>query len=709
MADTRPVIIQPLQGLDQRWSAGAPSASVAQDIWYDPRQGWQSAGGYKRIVKGPTQEGATVNPFAGSGSIESIHHFSQHNGARRWTIYIDGQGRLYQFNPSTAARSGSPGDQARDRSGELITRTVVETPWQRSQSACWGDWLYLVNGIDRPLVFDGYVWDYAGWQGPAGTPTAVTMANPHATDQGSPGVAEQYPNAGLGTTSYVPDEDYKYARRYRCTFINNRGAESPLSAASEIIYFENTGGTGIGDGAHFAKVTLPIGPPNTVARRLYATQNLYSSSNVLVTGRDTQFFFHSTIPDNVTATIQDALPDGYLGAEVDETQFGTWPVNAKFIASFNGRMYAAGANNSEVYYSKRGAPEVWPVNNVLDVGDAYLGPITALYATRNVLLVAKKRGIYLIVDDGVNEPYARTLTRESGWISHNTVREIPGIGIFGLSDDGVTMLKGTLQNEGVETQTFNAGVGLPQVFKRLNQSAALNACAAVYHFDKEYWLCIPTIGNANNNLVLVYHYEVREWTVRYNYPIASILEDSTGALLFGSYASTTALSPDGIVHLGIMVYSRGCRYKDDYANGAKAIEPIYTINQVAVGSQYRSFRPKHVLVYGIGHGNNALNVNVYSNHGAAPWAGVAQSVAQQYPQAPVPVYGTATFDGNDKWADWQPITMRVDIDATNQAPVFDAQIEVSPASRYMTILGFSLEISTDDPVQAKPLKPDGAA
>lgn len=621
---------------------------------------------------------------------------------------MDGSGALYVFNPSTSARTGSPGDAARDRTHTVITRTVVQTPWQRSQSACWGDRFYMVNGVDRPLTFDGYFWDYAGWPGPAGTPTASPMNAPHATDNGATPTIK-IPNIGLGSTSETTGEDYKFARRYRVSFVNNRGAESPLSEPSEIIYFVNVGGEDIDEGVHFAKLDLPTGPPETVKRRVYATQNLYDSSSTLVTGRDTQFYYHSEIDDAGTATIMDSLPDGFLGALVDPNQFGAWPVNARFIASFNGRMYASGANNSEVYYSRRGNPEVWPVDNVLDVGDAYLGPVTAMYATRNVLLVAKARGIYLIVDDGVNEPVARTLTRESGWIAHNTVREIPGVGIFGLSDDGITMLKGTLQNEGVETQTFNAGVVLPKTMAKINRAAMANACAAVYHKDKELWIAVPTLGNSNNNLVLVYHYEVREWSVRYNYPISSILEDSSGHLIFGSYASTTALSPDGVAHLGIMVYSRGFSGKDEYAATPTAIQPVYETNPITIASAFRTFKPLHVLVYCILHGKNDLTMNLRANGKQGLWLDAYDRVNQEYPQEYNPVYGEATFDTGKVWQSWRPGTVRFDVTSSVQQPVFECAIRLVPASRYMTLLNLSLEIQPGDPAGTKPLKPDAGS
>lgn len=697
MSDTRSVALLPLGGADQRWTANAPSARIAQDLRHDPRGAWSSAGGYKSIIRG---DDAPNPPFENIGPIESIMAFSQHNGARRWLIYVDAStGYLYTFNPSNAARDSSPGDRARDRSNTLITRTIVSTPWQGHQSACWGDWIYLVNGVDRPLVFNGYFWDYAGWSAAPGAMGATAMQRPHAADSGFPVDAATFiPGIGIGP---VPDgtDNYKVSRRYRVSFINDRGAESPLSAPSELVYFVNV----TTSGCHFTKITLPIGPPGTVARHVYATQNIYSAANTAVFGRESQFYFHSDIPDNVTGVIQDGLDDVYLTALVDPASLGPWPVQAKFIASFKGRMYALVDGN--VHYSRRGSPEVWPVDNVLDVGDANLGPGTGMYATQNALVVSKSRGLYLIKDDGINEPTAETLTRESGWSAPNTIREIPGVGLVGLSDDGITVLQGTLQNTGTRTDVINAAVVLPDVFRRLNKSAILNACAAVYHRDKEYWLAIPMTGNPDNALVLVYHYEIREWTTRENYPISCILEDSNGVLVFGSYASTAGRSPDGVAHAGVFVYTHS-----NNKHGTN-IEPVYETNPVSVAAAFRTFRPRTVLVRGIGHGNNALTVNASSNRSQVNWMPVAKEVQQQLPEEKWPVYGTAVFDGTAKWVAWRQITMRADIDAAAKGPVYSAAIRLAPTAgkRFMSLFDLSIEIDGSDPSNTKPLRPDGSA
>lgn len=711
--ETRAIPVR-FKGMDTRWGAPSESAGRVRDMWWDPRGAWSSSGGYRRIIRGPYNEQgqAYTNPFAASGQIESVHFFSQHTGARSWIIYVDGSGNLYQFNPSTAARTGSPGDAATDRDNNTLTRSTVSTPWQRSQSTCWGNNFYLINGIDRPLVFNGYWWDYAGFSGPAGVPSAVAMQHPHATEEtegGTGSLVYKMPSTGLGPTNDDTATDYRIAYRYRVSYVNSRGQESPLSEPSDTVTFITFGGTQtVSTGARFIKLSLPVGGAEVVARRVYRTQNINDSSGNPVTGRGENFYYHSEIQDNTTSLVMDALPDGFLGSLVDGTQLGPWPAGARLLAPFKGCMFATGTGNSAVYFSLANNPEVFPYDNVLDVGDANLGPITAMYATRNALVVFKANAIYLIKGDPVNGFHAETLTREAGCIAPNTVREVPDVGLVFLTADSVGVLQGTLQNEGVPTKVINLGTPLPGWMRKLNRAALLNACAAVYHRDKEYWLCVPTLGHRDNNLVLVYHYEIGEWSYRENFPVASILEtpDHRGHLLFGSYASTTANSPDGVAHLGIHVYSRGWPDKD-----GTAIEPLYETGEFSGAGVFRTIRPKHAIIEGILHGNNRLTLNVTSNRSQASWLAAAKSQDQQLPGEIVPVYGTATFDTTGVlWQEWRPGPMRYDIDNARAGPVTACSVTLEPESgtRYMTISGMSLEIASDDPTPIKPLRPTGA-
>lgn len=691
---SKPLVTPTLKGIDQRWKAPADSATRVQDMRWDGRGFWTSAGGYGLIQTYINNE-SVVNPFTGVGVITSLHYFSQHNGARNWLIYEAGNGNLYEYNPSTAARSGSPGDIAEDRAGTQQTdRARPSTPWQHSQSATWGDNFYIINGINRPLVFDGYCWDYAGFSGPAGAPSVVVMSSPQAnTNSGI-----QLTSVGLGPASYDTDVDYKVGYRYRMSFINYRNQESPLSAPSELATFTNSGGVDADNGASFIAVNLPIGDASVVKRRLYRTQNVFDSSGNPIQGYADQFFFHSDIADNITAVVMDGLMDSNLGTPVDPLNFGPWPAAGKYLAPFKGCMFVTGATQTDVYFSAPGQPEVFPVDNVMPVGDAYLGPITGLYGTRNALVVFKEHGIYLIKGDPVNGFTASLFTKTTGCVAPNTVREVPGLGLVFLGASGVYLLRGTLENEGVQTEVVPLHIPITEILKRVNRSAVIGAFGCVYHRDKEYWLALPMIGSDQNDLVLVYHYEIAEWSYRENYPISCMLEtaDHRGHLLFGSWDATNTE--------GIYLYSPGF---DDKAG--TTIEPLYQTGWFNPGSTWRSSRPKYVLVQCGLHGNNGINLSVTSNRQLSEWP-QQPSQAQQYPGDAQVVYGTATFDSGTDWTAFRPGSLRFDIVDPTKAEVHELSAQFTPDSgkRWMSLLAIDPELSPDDPNEWKPLgRPPG--
>lgn len=680
---SRPLVTPGIKGIDQRWPAAPASAVAVRDMRWDGRGFWTSSGGFGLIAEFNSNE-VLINPFTGIGAITSMHYFSQHNGARNWLIYEAENGNLYQFNPSNAFRTGSPGDIAEDRAGNQQTdRAAPTTPWQHSQSATWGDNFYIVNGINRPLVFDGYCWDYAGFSGPPGAPSAIVLQNPHASTMSGIKLV----SLGLGPTSTDSAVDYKVGYRYRVSYVNSRNQESPLSPPSAVISFTNEGGTGSGNGAHFSMINLPIGGSEVTMRRLYRTQNIYDSTGTAIQGYADQFYFLMDIPDNVTTQVMDGTFDSSLpGLQVDPLNFGPFPAGAKYIASFKGCMFVATSTQTDVYFSAPGQPEVYPIDNVMPVGDAYLGPITGLYGTRNALVVFKEYGIYFIKGDPVNGFTASLFTKTTGCAAPNTIREVPGLGLMFLGAGGVYLLRGTLENEGVQTEIVPMHVPITQWMKQINRSAAIGAFAGVYHRDKEYWLAVPVIGKDQNNLVLVYHYEVNEWTYREGFPISCMLEtaDHRSHLLFGSWDVNTE---------GIYLYSPGW---DDKAG--TAVQPLYQSGWFGPGSIFRSMRPKYVQVQCGLHGDNPLNLEVYTNRSLSAWP-TQPGQAQQYPEDVQPVYGSATFDSGTYWQMFRPGTLRFDISNPGAAIVHEVSVSFAPdaGKRWMSLVVLDPETSPDDP------------
>jgi len=688
-----------LRGMDERWRTDPSSALKIVDMTWNLRDGWQDAGGFREIVNDYTEEisgginsetkegkgsTATANAFDNFPEITSLHWFAQHNGARQWLIWETSDKKLSHFDGSKAPSAikedlrDSLGNQW---DGTTLKRTYISTPWQRTQSAAWGDRLYIVNGYDEPVVFDGYKTSRAGFEiGP--TPPYPT----NISGESSLGGTYTFTQNHLG----VGSSQHRNGYRYRVSFVNERGQESPLSASSETVIAKSGAVS-----RPIIGVTIPTGGTNVVARRLYRTMQMLDDNGQGIDGSiGREFYFHSEIQDNVATLVEDFFPDAVLGSLVDPLDFGPWPTNAKFIASFKGTMFLAGGNANDLLFSAPNQPEIFPADNVLHIGEGDAGPITGFYPTKNALVVFKSRATYLVRGNPVDGFFADTLTRDVGCVAANSIAELPGVGAVFLSNQGVYALVGALQQEGTPTRMVHLSATIPDTIERLNRSALVGAFGTMYHRDKEYWLAVPTLGSAQNNLVLIYHYEIGEWSIRKSYPINCMVEthDHRGYLIFGSH--------DEKFHSGIHVYSRGWPNK----NGVP-ISPLYETAHMDFGSVYNAVQPARIMAFAVGYGDNDLEVNFTVNREDTKALSANKVSDQTYPLDDLPVYGTVVWGApaTDQWSEHRPVVIRYDISAIHKGPVSELQVSFNPTGRRIQLVGYDLEVKTGEQRAIKPL------
>jgi hypothetical protein len=672
-------------GMDERWNPDPNLASVAQDLRWDERGGWDTAGGYRELVN--DSEGSS--PYSGEGQITSLHWFAQHNGARQWLVYETNGGKLRHFNGSTAP--AAPWSDIVDYGGLAYngtnrSRTTLTTPWQGTQSQVWGGRLYLVNGIDEPLVFNGEYADRAGFSSRAGTPSAGPVST-------SSGDGTSIKDQGLGVLA-AAGSTRECGYRYKVTFVNERGQESPASDAAQAS-FENGPTNKLG-----CTVQLPVGLDSVVARRVYRTRNtLNSDGEPFSLGYAEEFYFLTEIQDNISETFEDWVPDPNLGALLDETSIGPWPMGVKFLAVFKNTMFASGTSDNHIRYSAPNFPEVFPADNILPIGDGDGGQIMGLYPTKNALVAFKQRGIYLIKGDPLNGFYAETLTQNTGCSAPGSIQELPGLGVVFLSEDGLHLLKGALENTGTPTETILLSTPIPETIERINRSAMLNVRSAVLHREREYWLAVPFGGNSNSTDLIIFHYDVGHFTTRPSFPVKCMVEtrDHRGYLIFGSHDDSSTA--------GLWVYSAGWGNK----NGV-AIQPRWMSTTIDLGSVYKAIRPRYLLVQGVSYGNNDLTVDYRVDRGSRfhrSELGVdAQGQDQQDDQILLPVYGTAVW-GTDRWKALRPVTMRFDILLREKGLAQELQFQLEPASgSRMQIIGCEVRVAVGEQNNVLPLNPD---
>lgn len=735
MAETVSVQAMPLRGLDQRWKPSGGTAATAQDLTQDERGGWKEAGGYRRCVLGPpAQPSGYTNPFLGTGTIVSLFSFIQGAAARHFLVYeatfstSPPTATLVTLNPST--RTSLCYDIMRDRNyNALDGRTVPITPWAGSSYAVWNDRLYIVNGYDAPVVFDGWRADQAGWDSGPPAPqaqeilgtTATVYAKNLLTDATGANEGQVIPGVGLGPipsqtldeTGSIAIVPYIVGYRYVVAYKNDRGQVSPWSPASATVRFSNGSTSSIANGAQFVLVDVPIGPDSTVSRLLGRTVNFIDAQGQPIGGYGDTFYELVEIPDNASRVYEDFQPDDALGPEIDlfgET--GPWPRNASLNCVFKNRQYLAGMNDVDVVFSYVNKPEQFPVNNRLVLRDTGGGRPTGLWPVRNAVLVTKARSVHLIKEDDSLGPSVSPLSSEAGCIASRSFVDIPGHGVAFIGDHAIWMLQGALLNEPVETKLVRISTPIPGIINSLNWSAMAGACATLNANDREVWFCVPWIGYQNNSHILVWHYETNDWTIRPNFPIQCVTttQDRRGYVYFGSWATTAGISPDGEAHLGIFVYSLGFDDKD-----GTAITPVYESSAHDFGYLWKNVEIAELMVYCVGYGKN-LTLDYRVNRDAEYIRALENQDPlerdQQYADRnhQFDVYGD-TLDtgvgvwGTSVWGSWRPVVLVFPVALTVRSPAQELSVRLEPADGvgHIQIIGFDYELRVGDPRKRKPV------
>ena len=697
---TTKLVVAPLRGIDQRWDARPNQASTIENMTWGDQDSWGTSQGYRRIVSDHNEiiEEDGLNTMSLTGKINaydtdappnSIFWFSQHGNALQWLIYEDTDGRLLHFNGSKAPSNprtiiqyadGNDFDgfnKKRMSAGESISNTVF---------TMYGTNLYMVNGQDAPLVFDGKKCTRAGFSGKPNNPVGYTTKKTAIRDTSAMGVG--YSNS---------NNEFKYA----VTFVNERGQESRLSVDSPRVSFDTTGAHVVNSSGvtgatipaetyrHVVAIDIPTGPIGTVARRIYRTQNLIT----FIEGTDVvtipaeklmgkEFYFLNEVQDNISKIYIDTCSDYDLGSLSLREDFGDWPQNSTNMAVYKNCMFVADDMTSEIRYSRPLHPEVFPPGNVFNFSDTQTSLITGMYPTRDSLVIFKQRGIYLIKGDPNNGFFGQTLTTDIGCIASQTIREVPGVGLVFMSFDGMYILDGTLANTGTPTSFIKLSQGLRDVFKRINFEYADRFRSVIYHRDREYWCSVCLDNKTVPDTIIKFSYEVGAWSIYDKMETAGMIQiqDQRQYLLFAGSNSDADNGPRGLYVHGSV--------NDKHKLGA--VEPVYETVNIAFNSVWESFNPARVQTRMVGYGNT-VNMSVFVNREPATVATTASGTQKRALEDNLfPLYGTVTTQEGAVYKEHRPVIVRMDFSTMHKGPVSELKMRFT-CSDEMEILSYDLE------------------
>jgi len=487
--------------------------------------GWSSKLGYEMFF--PYRN--DWSPFQSMGKVDSLHYFNRHQGAQ-YSIIFEADGKLYHLFEHGIARKE-----------ELVTdRTIPRGTEINTQYLNVGRFLCIVNGYDRPIKY--LAWPVVqtgtatftpaiftlGFHTPPGTPNAwgVEVDPASASTSNTDSISVQFkavPELGMGV-----DEDTKVSKyRWRVSFINNAGAESPLSPPSE-----ETSWTANSDAFRYAcAIEIPLGDNGTISRRLYRTKN-YSSDG----GNDASTYYYVTdIPNNFETLYIDSAPDFALGAtapsDLDSILFPS--LDCRYMGLYKDCLFIDGGatNDTVLYYSNPSRPDQFGALDFLSVGNRQGGGITGLFGYFGYLLVFRETSIDVIQGDYPNF-VATPFQQHIGTKATNTITMIPGVGVVFLTVDGVYALGANLEYSDT-TNVVKISTAIQDTIARMN-TTNITLATAVYSEKHREWHCyFPVDGSLVNNIGIIYHTDKRVWSIREDFPVSNIVKNFSGDLIFG--------------------------------------------------------------------------------------------------------------------------------------------------------------------------------
>ena len=716
--------VSKLRGIDERWDVAPHSATYIQNMTWTNQDSWHTSKGYDRITYDYPVEGTPTNYWNTVQEPLSLYWFSQHGNALQYLIYEDKAGSLRYINGSTSPTLPSRVVQFVDGSdvgSSSYLRSCAGQTISNTTYAMFGRHLYLFNGSDLPIVFDGKKASRVGYSQAPGIPTVTVAAKLQ--------VREKVNGVPYGVGYENSRNQYKYV----VTFVNERGQESPFSEPSEKLSYDVKdigdwkqqidagGGTPVyaqlvaGQYKQQPIVTIPVGPAGTVARRIYRTQNMISFFSEGTTSAGvgspvfteqfreaeygSEFYFVDEVQDNICTRYVDTLSDLDLGSKSDKKDLGPFPSGISLAAVYKNTMFVANGNTSDLRYSRPLHPEVFPILNNFPLSDTQTSLITGLYPMRDALIVFKSRGTYILIGDPQNGFFVETLSTDIGCIAPQTIRNVPGVGLMFLSLSGIYMLGTQSQSTGTPYGFVKLSTSIDETFKRINKAYAKSFRANLYHNDREYWISVALDGSQKPNHILKYSYEIGAWSLYKDVDCTGLAEtqDHRGYMFIAVGTSTNPGFPQS---KGIMVYG-----SSNDKSGYGTPESIYETSNISLAGLYDYFAPETILPRVIGYGHS-IAIDIITNRSPTVVSATGDALTRRLVEdQDFPSYGNSSFDSSEYYQTHRPLPITIDIstmDNLNEGPINDMRIRFKNSTEFQ-ILGFEMWADVGSKRNLKPL------
>jgi hypothetical protein len=524
-----------------------PADSLMELINWEVDQytgGWTNKIGYEMYNTGSS----TFQPFV-LNKVDSLFYVQRHQGAQD-SILFEQNGVLYHLNDF----------QSTLQIEALSTNRTVPLSSEVGTQYCQvGRFILYANGYDRPskstlwpitsYVLSNYLIEYPlGFDSlpPAPVVWNVEM-DPTQTASGNNSVSiwfltDDESQKGLGNATENAENKYKY----KITFVNHAGAESPISTESNTVLWT----IGALFKFRFAlAVEIPIGNNDVIARRIYRTKNFADN-----TGNDGDtYYFVAEVPNNKDDFFIDDLPDSGLGSEApnDSDSIPFPSMRCRYFGLYKDCLFIDGGRDNDLtlFYSYPAQPDRFTALSFITLAHRQGGGLTGLFSYFNHMLIFREYSIDIVRGDFPNFR-ATNLTQYIGTTATNSIIAVEGLGIVFLSYDGIYRVNINLDYS--DPNVENITPHLRDTFERINKDALTKATAVYSKKRREYIVHFPIDGSPVNNYGLVYHTDKGSWSVRENIPVGHFIVNAGGDVLFGMNDDALTTNDEH----GLMVLSR---------------------------------------------------------------------------------------------------------------------------------------------------------
>ncbi len=324
---------------------------------------------------------------------------------------------------------------------------------------------------------------------------------------------------GLGSDTASATNRY----RYRVSFLSDTGSESPASSPSRPVEWITPSSGSWANMRFGVRVDIPKGPPGTIGRRIYRTQNLGKAA------WDGVYYHVADVPNNSDDVFFDYVNDGALTDELDATRTPL-PSRPRAAAEFGGCVFIDDGPTS-LYFSRPGAPEEFDTTSFIRLSPEG-GLILGLLDAKTYLLVLRERGLDAIIGTYSSGFRALPLVRGEAIVPAATY--VPGHGVVVLSRRAVFRVPGGLvAGDRVERAGLDSAVG--RALERMTDGTR-RAAAAYSPRWREAHFYFPADGSDRDMIGLVLHLDTGGWSVREGFPVGCLAVSRSGDLVFGHAA-----------------------------------------------------------------------------------------------------------------------------------------------------------------------------